>query len=68
MPLPAWAEPDREGVTTYPRALGSVAGANKLHVLVDTWRAACGVVTDGHVDFIGKRRPVCVECRRESVE
>lgn len=71
MKLPAWAVGDDERRrSTYPEPVCAVGQAAKLHLHQEgTWRALCGVVTDGRVDFLGRTpRPVCVKCRRKAEE
>lgn len=69
-PLPAWAEPDAEGISTYPRLLSVFGGAEKLHIasedsygngpLCGGWSAR----KINLVEYIGRRRPVCAKCRK----
>lgn len=67
MKLAAWADPDTQGISTYPKLLMSLNAAEKVHIAdADGMGPLCGVGGQGNwriVEYLGRRRPVCVACR-----
>ena len=67
MRLSPWAEGDEEGISTYPEALCG-EGTKMLHISrpAPSWRALCGMVHGGRVEYLGERRvKVCAKCRKK---
>lgn len=69
MKLPAWAEADDKGHSTYPEGLCGQFLAKTLHLHEPGAfaLAVCGTITEGPQGYLGARKRrvrVCSKCRR----